>query len=324
MFERILIPLDGSPRAELILGQVPRILRREDSEILLLRVVGDHPELRREDAAELIRAEREEAQRYIHDVVRRIALRGVKVHGRVVEGPPAEAVLDQADVILDQADAEGATMIAMSTHGRTGLSRWVMGSIAEKVARGSAVPVLLVRSFRSTPRGDLEPSTAEELRFRKILVPTDGSPASSAIVTPAEKFAQLCDSEVVVLHAELPVARQGSTELGTLPLTRPTPSERDPVTAPLAERFRHAGLRVERRTVLGDPAGEILDLSQAAGIDLIAMATHGRSGFSRWMLGSVAERVLRHAGVPLLLVKAEKKARPQSVGSRVRAKEFKS
>ncbi|MCI0657552.1 MAG: universal stress protein [Acidobacteria bacterium] len=318
MFERIVIPLDGSPRAELILGQVARILRREDSEILLLRVVNDHPELRRADAAKLVQEEREEAQRYIHDMVHRIASRGAKVHGRIAEGSAAET-------ILDQAATEGATLIAMSTHGRTGLARWIMGSVAEKVVRACPIPVLLVRSFRPTPQGDLEPATAEEFPFRKILVPTDGSPAASAVLDPARKFAQLFDSGILVLHAELPMTLQGSTEMGTLPLSIPTPSEEDAATARVTERFRQAGLRAERRTVVGDPAAEILDLSHAQGIDLIAMATHGRSGFSRWVLGSVAERVLRHAGIPLLLVRAEQvKPRKKREAGRKKVREFKS
>lgn len=303
MFERILIPLDGSPRAEVILGQVARILRREDSEILLLRVVND----RREGLARTTEAERDEAQRYLHDLVHRLALRGAKVHGRVAEGPPAAT-------ILDQAATEGATLIAMSTHGRTGLSRWIMGSVAEKVVRASPVPVLLLRSFRPTPQGTLEPATEEELPFRKILVPTDGSVAASAVVGPAGKFAQLFDSEVMVVHAELPLfipAQEGSGVPPVLPLT---PSEEDPLTAKAAERFRHLGLAVERRTVPGSAADVILDLSHAAGIDLLAMSTHGRSGISRWILGSVAERVLRHVGIPLLLVRADKESRRKTAG----------
>lgn len=295
MFERILVPLDGSPRAELILSQLGRILRREDSEILLLRVVDVPVAIGRLDLTSLRREEFETAQNYVHDLARRLAEKASKVHGRVAEGP-------EAQVILETARSEGSTLIAMSTHGRSGLARWLMGSVAEKVVRASDVPVLLVRSFRSRPGGDPEPATAEEIPFRKILVPTDGSPASMAVVASAEKFAQLYDSEVVVLHVEKPPIVAG-TEMGVLPPPRPTPSQEDPVTARALERFRHAGLRATALTVLGDPAGEIVDQSHAAGIDLIAMATHGRSGLSRWVLGSVAERVLRHAGTPLLVVR---------------------
>ena len=302
MFERILIPLDGSPRAELILGQVGRVLWRKDSEIILLRII-DLPNLendlltgRRMNYPAMVDREREEAERYIHDLALRFREQGAKVQGRIAEGPAAETILEQSTV-------EGATLIAIATHGRTGLSRFIFGSVAEKVLRGSRIPVLLVRSFRRDLHGDLEPATATELRFRKILVPTDGSPASLAAVDSAKTFAQLFDSEILVFHADWPLILPG-TELGAMPILPPTASKQDPVTLQVSERFSQAGLRTTRLTALGDPAGEILDQSREAGIDLIAMSTHGRSGLSRWVLGSVAERVLRHAEVPLLVVRA--------------------
>jgi len=301
MFERILIPLDGSPRAEVILGQVAKILRREDSEILLLRILDIAQVLRgmepgrRVDTEKLRDEERVTAQAYLEDLTRRISERGARVRGRIAEGTAAKE-------IVVQAAAERATLIALSTHGRTGLSRWLVGSVAEKVVRTSPVPVLLVRSFRRSPQGDFEPVTDGELPFRKLLVPTDGSPASEAIAGPAESVAQLFGSEVMVFHSEMPVVLPGA-EIGVVPVLPQTPSETDPVTAALAARFQAAGLNVSRRTVTGDPASEILDVSRSSGVDLIAMATHGRSGFSRWFLGSVAERVLRHAEIPLLLAR---------------------
>lgn len=302
MFERILIPLDGSPRAEMILSQVARILRREDSEILLLRVI-DFPQIfktmeqaRRVDSEKLREEERTKAQRYLEELAQRFSDRGARVRGLIAEG-------DAAEVIVEQAVTHHAGLVALSTHGRTGLSRWFMGSVAEKVVRTSPVPVLLTRSFRRTPQGDLEPVAAEELPIRTLLVATDGSPAAQAILAPAESAAKLFESQVVVFHAELPIVLPGA-EVGVVPMLPPTPSEKDPATAGMAEQFRSAGLKVSRRTVLGDAAAEILDYSRASGVDLIAMATHGRSGFSRLLLGSVAERVLRHAEIPVLLVRS--------------------
>lgn len=307
MFERILVPLDGSPRAELVLSQVGRLLRREDSEILLLRSVDVPSTLAgRIDVARARREERGEAQRYLHDLARRFADQGAKVHGRVVEGPPAEA-------ILEAARTEGATLIAMSTHGRSGVARWVMGSVAEKVVRASDLPVLLVRSFRRSPQGDLEPVTPQELPFRRILVPTDGSAESLAVVGPAEKLGLLFGSQVVLLHVQVPYIPPAGVYPGMegayIPQPPPPPPEKDPATDKAAERFAHAGLKVTRVTTVGDPAAEIVDHSHAAGVDLIAMATHGRSGLSRWMLGSVAERVIRSSGVPLLVVRASRRRR---------------
>lgn len=307
MFERILIALDGSPRAELILSQIARILGREDSELLLLRIVdipqpvGGVETAGAMDINALRREEREKAQKYVHDLARRFAAKGEKVHGRIAEGPAAQT-------ILQTAQAEGATLIAMTTHGRTGVARWLMGSVAEKVARASDVPLLLVRSFRRNPKGDLEPNTPGETPFRRILVPVDGSPTSLSAVTPAEKFAQLYGSEVLVLHVRSPFVSPSVPLPGmeaALPLFEapPIPAEQDEITRAAADRFRQAGLTVRRLTVEGEAASTIVDLSITEGADLIALGTHGRSGLSRWALGSVAERVLRSAEVPLLLVR---------------------
>ncbi len=302
MFERLLVPLDGSPRAELVLGQIGRILKREDAEILLLRVISHPPSLERRDTGAQVTREREEAQAYLHELAKRIGTgRTVKVHARVAEGAPAETVLQAAK-------DEGATMIAMTTHGRSGVARWTMGSVAEKVLRASPVPVLLVRSFRRTPHGDLEPATPEEFPFRKILLPVDGSEASLAVLGAAVKMGQCFDSEFLVLHVVPPwppsAAILPGMEAAVVEPVPPPASDLDPATAKAAERLHQAGLRVTRRTLSGDPAAEIVDLSFASGIDLVVMATHGRSGVARWMLGSVAERVLRSVGVPLLMVRS--------------------
>ncbi|RPH50144.1 MAG: universal stress protein, partial [Planctomycetota bacterium] len=184
MFERILVPLDGSPRAELILSQVARILRREDSEVLLLRAVHVPEQIGRVNMAPVRAAQVEEAQKYINDLTRRFQEKGARVNGRVVEGHPADA-------ILETARSEGSTLIALCTHGRTGFARWAMGSTAEKVARASNVPLLLVRSFRRTSKGELEANVPVELPFRRILVPLDGSPTSMSILGPVQNFAQL-------------------------------------------------------------------------------------------------------------------------------------
>jgi len=300
MFERILIPLDGSARAEVILSQVSRILRREDSEVLLLRVRDEAPKAREEASEEADK----NAEAYIREVERRLSGRGARVRGRVVEGPVAAS-------ILDVAHQERSTMIAMTTHGRTGLSRWIMGSVAEKVARSSKIPLLLVRSFLETPAAGAAP----ELSFKRILVPIDGSPTSLAAVEATAEFARLFESEVLVLHVwpivlspmyVAPGVPVYSTEPAAI---YPIPSpDQDEMTAPAAERFRQAGIPLTRLSTSGDAASEILDQSVSQGADLVALGTHGRSGVSRWVLGSVAEKVLRHARTPVLLVRARSDA----------------
>lgn len=260
MFERILVPLDGSPRAETILPQLARVLRRDDAEVLLVRSVKTV-------------AERSAAHEYLHDVLRRFSGRGARVNARVLAGAPAESVLRAAA-------EEHSTLIAMATHGRTGLARFAFGSVAEQVLRESRVPLLLVRSFRF-----FEPTPASALPFRKILVPIDGKPSAAAL-RPAVKFAQLFNARGVFLHV----------------VDERLPGQ-DPVTLAAAKRFEAVDLKATRRTIVGDPASAILDQAVAQGVDLIAMATHGRQGLTRWVLGSVAERVLRASPVPMLVLR---------------------
>jgi nucleotide-binding universal stress UspA family protein len=308
MFERILIPLDGSPRAELVLSQVARVLQREEAEILLLRVVDVPLTIGRADLHLIRRLELENAQTYLHGLAQRFRESGAKTHARVAEGFPEE-------VILEVARQEGATLIAMTTHGRTGLARWALGSVAEKVTRAADVPVLLVRAFRRTPTGDLEPASPQERPYKRILVPVDGGPTAACAVTPAEKLAQLYGSEILVLHVRPLYVPPGGLLPGMeamLPLmtAQPILPGEDEATENAADRFRHAGLPVRRMTVEGDPASLILDVAASENVDLIAMGTHGRSGVRRWALGSVAERVLRAAEVPVLLARDPAARRP--------------
>ena len=310
MLERILVPLDGSPSAEAILSQLGHLLRRKDSEVLLLRVMDLPPILRDLESVSYLPSAREEAENYVKSMQAGLSGKGAKVRGQVIEGAAAEA-------ILEVARKENAGMIAMTTHGRSGLGRWTMGSVAEKVARSSDVPVLIVRSFREAAGGGAESLPAQELPFRRILVPVDGSPTSLAVVGAAKELALLFNSEVLVLHVWPPVGPlyvlPGVPVFSTNPkaIFSAPPADQDKVTAQVDELFRQAGLNVTRLSTDGDVAAEIIDRSKTMGADLIALGTHGRSGVSRWVLGSVAERVLRHASVPVLLVRTPSSTKPQ-------------
>ena len=156
MGERILVPLDGSPRAELILTHIGRLLTREDSEILLLTVIDPVLGFEQSEKASSSMADHQKAaQKYIDGHAKHLADQGAKARGRVVVGPTSES-------ILKTAQEEGATMIAMTTHGRSGLSRWLMGSVAEQVLRAGTVPVLIVRSH-AAPQGPSRPASREAL-----------------------------------------------------------------------------------------------------------------------------------------------------------------
>lgn len=265
---RILVPLDGSPRAEAVLGQVRPLLIRPEAEVLLVQAV-DLPANAEFNAARLLDQSLEEGVEYLEGVKRRLEEDGGRARVFVRTGPPA-------DVVLDLAEKEQATLIALSTHGRTGPARWMLGSVAEKVLRASPVPVLALRS--TDPAGP---------DFRKIVVGVGGDGALD-VLDPVIEIAKRFGSQVLLLNV-----CEG----------HPACAVPVPWMTRAYERVHAAGLKVEPLMRMGDPAHELLEVAREQGAGLIALTTHGRSGPRRWLLGSVAERVLRQASVPLLVVR---------------------
>ena len=157
MYSKILVPLDGSKLAERVLPHVQELARRFDSEVTLVQVVAPLSKLVAgtmpaslepsaagaavglEAAAEAVKAEREGARSYIEAVVGRLKGQKIRARAEIMEGTAG-------DVIVDYARRHGMDLIAMSTHGRSGLSRLVYGSIADHVLRHAGTPVLLIRS----------------------------------------------------------------------------------------------------------------------------------------------------------------------------------
>jgi nucleotide-binding universal stress UspA family protein len=290
MIERILIPLDGSETAEAILPQVRRVLQRHQAEVILLHATPVYPPDFHLAAPGL----QAEGDRYIRRMTFQAINDGLRCRGLVRSGFAAET-------ILDAARSEDASLIAMSTHGRTGLSRWILGSVAEKIVRASATPVLVLRSFHS-PAGETIPrGRLEELPFRNILVPLDGSPASLHVLEAVRAFARPIDAHVTLLAVleDAETAGRWRSPGGTLEAA--------------AKQLAEACIPSRAETRVGDPALEILKASESLPADLIAMSTHGRSGPSRWVLGSVTEKVLRGATRPMLIARQTREAGAEAV-----------
>jgi nucleotide-binding universal stress UspA family protein len=279
MFERILVPLDGSETAEKILPHVRRLPLMPESEIHVLQVVPFS--LSGPDGQEV--GSIDQARRYVRRMTFQFVMEGIRAQGSVRVGAPALT-------ILDMIRAERITMVALSTHGRTGFTRWLLGSVAESVLRESPVPVLVVRSLPAGSGQVVSRGRLERTPFRTIVVPLEEEGPSSQALAAVKGFARSCDARAVLLHVC-----------------------KDPVScAPLSEQAFVAAERElarecipssrEQRT--GNPADEILSVARERDADLVAMATHGRWGPSRWFFGSVTETVLRATAVPLLVVKA--------------------
>lgn len=277
-FQKILVPLDGSVLSATALRPVQRLAAREPTEVTLLRVVDPLDTLSDSSARVVMTGQAKEARDRLGDET--------PVHAAVVRG-------DAAEEIVRFARETGQGLVAMATHGRSGLQRWVRGSVAERVLRTCEVPLLLCNphALAEAPEGDRS--------FRQILLPLDGSIASESVLPAVERVATANDARVTLFIVEPMVITELPTPLLTDSIWDPTALELR--LAPIVDRLERQGLRVDVRSAYGVVADEIL--RAAKGTDLLAMATHGRSGPSRWWFGSVAEQVLREVTCPLLVAR---------------------
>ena len=272
-----LVPLDGSELSDSILGHLERLLGHDPWELHLLRVLptpaaGADPSV--------VARERSVAELHLASVRQRLEARGARVATELREGDPAGE-------ILAAAEERRPALVAMSSHGRTGVLRWVRGSVAERVLRNCATPLLL-----ATPRAG---GAAPELRYRRILVPLDGSEGSASVLPWVEALARAHQAEVVLLRVEWEGLNRPLLAAALAP-ERVLES-----LGPWVERLAAHGSKVRALAAQGDHAREILEVAEREEVDLVAMATHARTGLSRFVDGSVSEKVLRHCTRPLLV-----------------------
>ncbi|MBA7608711.1 hypothetical protein ES703_15893 [subsurface metagenome] len=305
MYNRMLVPLDGSELAEVVFPYAQELAARLDLDLIFLHVYSSEESefapMRRvyvERACEIVRRESEEVREKT----------GVQPGGKALEARGELAVGRPAEEILRYADENDIDLILIATHGRSGIRRWAMGSVADKVLRASKVPVWLVRA------GIPEEIVYDKWPSRTILVPLDGSELAESVLPHVEALAKQRDAElvdVVLLRVcEPPVI--SSDYPPTMPLSWEEHVEQEmdkfrrvseQYLAGVEKRLKDAGLRVRSEVLDGNPAGEIVDYANRNPFNLIVMATHGGSGLSRWAFGSVADKVLRVISSPIFLVR---------------------
>ena len=192
----------------------------------------------------------------------------------------------------------------MATRGRSGIHRWLMGSVAEKVLRGATNPLLLVR-------GDEEGKSDGAATLKSIVVPLDGSKLAEIALPRAVDLAKKLSLEIVLTRAyQIPLSTYGVADAAYIPnpnaLMNVVKEEAGAYLETKVNELRQNGVeKVSSILLLGSGADEIIDLARTTPDNLIAMCTHGRSGVKRWALGSVTEKVVRHSGDPVLVVRAE-------------------
>ena len=273
MKRTILIPIDGSESAEETVLYARSMCPRSETRIVLLHVTP---------AVNTVNASIDNVPnvKAIHDS---LLSEDWAVETEVRMGDPVFEILKMA-ILLP------ATMILMSTHGRSGIERIRDGSVTEQVLKQSPCPVFILHSTRQEPADN----RTEDL-FKRILVPLDGTDASSAILECVERFAKMHDAEVMLFHDEMESAEFDDKKAA--------------IKAKLQDQsvaLANKGLRVSLdMTTYKKPIREILDRIDNMSIDLVSMATHGDSGEKRALDESVTAEIIRHSNCPLLVWSAE-------------------
>ena len=309
----IVTPLDGSALAEQALPYVRLLAPLLGAGVVLLRVVtpAEQQSVLARYAAERGGAHAAETdwqreQRALDELSRfaeqYLAAQAAALRAQDLSVSTAVTAGHAPECIVEAANHRRETLIVMATHGYSGLRRWTLGSVADRVVHLSHAPVLLVRAGATAPG---PPS------LRRILVPLDGSPLAAQALPLAAELAASAGAELLLLQVLLPF-----TEL--VPALAPTgrmlqvppdvlDAEREQARQYLASEAAatRPGLRVTPLVEFGYPAETILHEAERQRADVIVMATHGYSGLRRWVLGSVADKVLHAAHAPLLLVRAQ-------------------
>jgi nucleotide-binding universal stress UspA family protein len=278
MYERLLIPTDGSDVAAAAANVALTLADRFDANLHAVSV--------REPT------DRSEATDPPDRALRTITDRAVDAD---VEA--TTAVLDDDDpvhrVVLDYVDRHDVDCVVMGTHGRTGIDRFVLGSVAEQTLREAPVPVVTVHE-----------DTVLDPDFGTVLVPTDGSDCASTAADHAIDLAVATNGAVHIIHVvDLGVVWDDVTA-GTVLEALEDAGER--AIDEVVDRAENAGVgTVEASVVSGTPYHAIVEYVDERDVDCVVMGTHGRTGLSRYLLGSVTERVVRLTDVPVVGIKTE-------------------
>jgi nucleotide-binding universal stress UspA family protein len=295
MYERILVSLDGSNAGEMVLPYAAEIAAKTGIELILVTV----SELTADVRDHLYRFYLERIAEQVEQQLEHWGAKGAaRVRSEILAGSPASK-------ILRYADERNVSLIAMASRGRSGQGPWLLGNIAAKVLRATGKPVLLVRT----------PVDAASLQQRslvkRILVPLDGSKVGEAALPYAVGLAQELGAELVlyqVLKHIVLVAAEGAT-MSSAMYEEEEKHRRASAMAYLEgvrKGVREKGLSISSALGSGPPADQIIDYAEANAIDLIAMSTHGRSGITRWVFGSVTDKVLHAGNTVVLTVRASK------------------
>lgn len=245
---------------------------------------------------------RDNAVDYLEKTASSLKSSGVTISCEAHESNPA-------DQIINQTETDSNTLIAMVTHGRSGLGRWVLGSVTDKVLHGASNPLLITHAQE-------EGQAPTEATLENLVVPLDGSALADKVLPHVTALSSAMGLNVILVRVTasadeyyLYVDISSAAGINTDRFYAYTQEAEVPAARYLSqvkENLLKNGVKsVKERVVSGNSAISILDLVQETPNCLVALTTHGRSGVERWILGSVTDRLVRHSGQPVLVIRAD-------------------
>jgi nucleotide-binding universal stress UspA family protein len=286
VFDNIIVPLDGSSNAEIVLPYVAAIGSSFGSEIMLVTAT--------ESATSDESLFSKEYLKHVSEGLKAIIQQrqNLVISTDVITGKPA-------DVILKLANRKKANLIIIAAHGASGGDQQLTGSIATKILSGSDTPVLLIK----TKEGDA--TTPEDL-IKRILVPLDGSHISEISLKIVEPLATRFNAEIILFQSVEPMRYISSFETMVPNIVLPSDDEiKQSAAKYLSEiqtRLKQRGITVSSAIIASSPAEAIIDYADSGNISVVAMTTHGFSGIKRWVFGSTTNKVMQAGRKPLLMI----------------------
>jgi nucleotide-binding universal stress UspA family protein len=282
IYSRVLVPLDGSLAAEFAIRFAADLARSHDADLLLLYL--RHLPAKAGEPSESDIQDREQLHKYLADVRKEQRDAGIRAYEHLLESH------DLAEALFKFVESERASIIVMSTQGRTGMMRWLFGSSVEKTLNNMLVPLMLVRPM-----------------YQRIVVPLDGSKWSESALPRGIELARVHDAELVLLHVYQSKTADYAGQwalAGQQEIADQSYEQMHEELIALRNRLRQQGLRAREVIIrAGNPAQMICDFVESEeGINMIVMSTHGRTGISRWLVGSTAQTVIKNSRSPVTLV----------------------
>ena len=312
MVNRILVPMDGSPLAECVLPHVMTFAQTFAANLMLVHVMESGHMGESDEAVDPVRWQmaKNEAQAYLDTLLARLHSHAIEAQSSLLEGRPAECIFDFARD--DQTD-----LIALSSHGHSGLGGWSVGSVAHKILVRARGAKLVVRASTGAQPGGVLLDPLNAATYRRILVPLDGSWRAECVLPLAIKLAQFCEAELVAAH----VVRKPEMARRT-----PPTDEDAHLAAQVEERnrqetssyFDHLRTRLTHLTETHVLSGESVaaslhELADRTQVDLVILSAHGFTGEMKWPYGSVAQSFIWGSAAPILIFDDSEPCPPMSM-----------